>query len=594
MSYAIKCKIETPSYNGFGYIHVPNIDAPYSNYGYQTDTWLQCVEVAGDGTFDIIAPQYDWSVSGLSRNNIFNDKIKYNNHGQVGDVYKYTIYSNDNHERIIKNTISSMASEGRFFGYTTEFIIDGVTKLSVDTPSAFGKEVSASAYETTERTYFSTFPWLGKINGVEYVIRNEGAAYVVYNNATNKEDRYGFSFAGSTSYGAEYVTAFKEWVNGYEPIEIDPYNPYWTGGVTGSTEETDGWGGPGNFSDDSDYPVTDDLPTLSAVGTGMATIFKPSQGQLRNLANLMWNSNFFTFMQNLVENISDMFTSLAMVPFNVTAGSTVSVTWLGFDTAVSLTLAAQQFYQFDMGTIDLASDGRIFTSGSALDYAPFSQLGIYLPFIGYRDLDIDECRGTSINLRYRIDILSGACVAIIKVGGKDIYEFTGNCLAQIPITNESMQSLVSDAVNVGLAIAGAEAAGAVASGVEADAAAANEALSEEKSAHLDQMVRRSRSQLASATANAAMGMKPKFTKSGAVSGSVAMMAVKQPYLFLRTPRQAIPDKYERYCGFPSNITGRLGDFSGYTVVEDIRLNGLVATSTEVAEIYKLLKSGVII
>lgn len=399
------------------------------------------------------------------------------------------------------------------------------------------------------------------------------------------------SSAGSVYVGYSQTslgTWWDTWIGGFEPLVPDDDNPYWNGGTS------DVGGGDGNFSDESDNPETDVLPVIDAVGTGMATIFKPDRSQLRALSELFWNSNVFTFLQNLVENITNMFISLAMVPFNVQAGSTVSVTWLGIDTAVSLTLAAKQFYEFNMGTIDLANDSRIFTSGSALDYAPFSSLGIYLPFIGYRDLDIDECRGAGVNLRYRIDILSGSCVAIIKVGGRDIYEFTGNCLTQIPITNENMQSLVSDAVNIGLAVANAESAGAVASGVEADAIAAGEPLTAEKSAHMDQMVSRSRGQLASATANAAMGMKPNFAKTGAVSGSVAMMSVKQPYLFLKTPRQSLPEHYQRYCGFPSNISGKLSDFSGFTVVEDIRLNGLVATSPEVAEIYKLLKSGVII
>ncbi len=430
-----------------------------------------------------------------------------------------------------------------------------------------------------------TIPWY--FQGINKLVAYNPQWYINTYNLENNSRM--FMQAGYVPYTLANVSQdLKNWFNNMEPTIVDTDNPYIDGGTSGEG------GGGGNFSEDSDDPTTDDLPDIDAVGTGMATIFKPSRGQLRSLSELFWNSNVFTFLQNLVENITNMFISLAMVPFDVQAGSTVSVTWLGIDTAVSLTLAAKQFYEFNMGTIDLANDPRIFTSGSALDYAPFSSLGIYLPFIGYRDLDIDECRDAGINLRYRIDILSGSCVAIIKVGGKDIYEFTGNCLTQIPITNENMQSLVTDAVNIGLAVANAESAGAVASGVEADAIAAGEPLTAEKSAHMDQMVGRSRGQLASATANAAMGMKPNFAKTGAVSGSVAMMSVKQPYLFLKTPRQSIPDHYQRYCGFPSNISGKLGDFSGYTVVEDIRLNGLVATSPEVAEIYKLLKSGVII
>lgn len=376
----------------------------------------------------------------------------------------------------------------------------------------------------------------------------------------------------------------------YSPSIDDEDNPYWDGGTS---EEG---GGDGNFSDDSDNPEADDLPEIGAIGTGFATIFKPSLSQLRSLSELFWNSNVFTFLQNLVENITDMFTSLAMVPFEVTAGSTVSVTWLGIDTAISLTLAAKQYYEFNMGSINLAEDNRIFTSGSALDYSPFSTLGIYLPFIGYQELDIDECRGAVINLRYRIDILSGTCVAIIKVAGRDIYQFTGNCLTQIPITNENMQSLVSDAVNVGIAMAGAQAAKGTMSAVEDNIQSSG--MSADKSelamAHANTSLGHSEARLASATANVMSSGKPSFKKSGAISSSASMLAVKQPYLFLTTPRQSIPERYQRYCGFPSNITGTLGSFSGYTVVEDIRLNDLVATSPEVAEIYQLLKQGVIV
>ena len=375
--------------------------------------------------------------------------------------------------------------------------------------------------------------------------------------------------------------------------EKDLYDDMFGGG--GYSEESDKDDG-GNFSDDSDDPVTDDLPDIDAVGSGFATIFTPTKGQLKELSELFWNKNFAAFLTNLVENISDMFVSLAMVPFEVPAGSTVTVTWLGWDTGVPLRLASKQYLEFDMGSIDLANDSRIFTSKSVLDYSPFSHLGIYLPFIGYQELDIDECRDAVINLRYRIDILSGACVAIIRISGKDLYEFSGNCLTQIPLTNSNMQALVSDAVNVGISVAGIASAKGTMSAV-ADQTNASTMSAEKKEvamAHARESVGHADTHLASATANLMTSGKPVYRKSGSLSSSVSMLAVKQPYLFLTTPRQSLPRNYNRYCGYPSNITGKLSEFSGYTVVENIRLNDLVATSPEVAEIYTLLKQGVII
>lgn len=391
-----------------------------------------------------------------------------------------------------------------------------------------------------------------------------------------------------------FLSSFIEWRTGIEPIIKDDDNPYWEGGTS---EEG---GGGGNFSDDSDTVDEDQLPTIDAVGTGFATLFTPSKSQLKYLADVMWDNGIFQTLQNLVENISNMFTSLAIVPFVVTPGNTVSVDFLGlFSTGISLTLAAQQYFEFDMGAINMASDSRIYTSGSALDYSPFSKLGIFLPFIGFQDLDIDECRDATIGLKYRIDILSGTCVALISVNGNPIYQFSGNCLSQIPITNENMQSLVTDAVNVGIAATASHAASGAVSSAESMLGEAQQAgrgvkTAETQLAHAEARKAITRGQLASATANASMGMKPSFGKAGSISASASLLAVKQPYLFLTTPRQSIPEHYQRYCGFPSNISGKLSEFSGYTVVEDIRLNGLVATSPEVAEIYELLKSGVII
>lgn len=395
------------------------------------------------------------------------------------------------------------------------------------------------------------------------------------------------AYSNSTGRGSSVDIA--NWLDGYVPVVPDEDNPYWDGGTSSESDSN------GNFSEDSDSIGDEGLPSLSAVGTGFATIFTPSATQLRNLATIMWNQNVFAALQNLVENINDMFTGLSIVPFEVTQGRTVDVTWLGlFDTGVALTLAANQFYDIPMGSIDLSDDSRIFTSGSALDYAPFSKLGIYLPFIGFQELDIDECRNAVIGLHYKIDILSGTCVAMISLDGNEIYQFTGNCLTQIPITNQSLESLVSDAVQVGIAISNTGATAASATGEVTEAASSEDGANFQDIANAHQKITRSGGQLVSATANAMMGMKPTMKKSGAVSAAASLMSIKQPYLFLTTPRQSMPNHYQRYCGFPSNITGTLNSFTGFTVVESIRLNHLVATSPEVAEIYDLLKKGVII
>ncbi len=388
----------------------------------------------------------------------------------------------------------------------------------------------------------------------------------------------------------------------WENAEIlDPDNPYEGAGGTGI-----GGGDPNkqNWDDESDTISDETLPDetqTGAVGTGFSTIFSPTKGQLQHLADVMWGNDLVSFLQNQVENIGSMFVSLGIVPFNVDKGSTRKVMWLGIvDTAIYLDTAAKQFYEIDMGTIDLATDVRIHRSDSVFDYSPFSRLGIYLPFIGFQELDIDECRGNTIQLKYKIDILSGSCVAWVYINGNPIYQFSGNCLTQIPLSSQDAQTLFSNAVQVGIAAASAGVTGSVASAGDAmtaerySAGQISATQAEYMSGQHAAQVSNAEGSLASATANGMMGMKPNYKRSGAISASTSLISLKQPYLFLTTPREAVPDHYQRYCGFPSNITKKLGDLSGYTVVEDIRLNGLVATSSEVEEIYNLLKSGVII
>lgn len=508
------------------------------------------------------------------------------------DMLELDVLGNDNNDRRIYMVIEQTSNYDVLthdYSISFRYVLNGVDMIPAMTGGCRATYylVSSRQYNAT-RTCF-TIPWLTRYQ--DQYMEEPLDLFCVYTIGCGySRDPSG---QGPIEPGTPYATlssvdgrtvgqftrGFIEWLDGLETEEEDDDDPY--------PDPDD--------DDDSDDPEPDPLPGISVVGSGFATIFTPSKTQLRNLAGLFWNETIFDFFQNLVENISDMFLSLAMVPFTVPAGSTVSVRWLGIDTAVSLTLAAQQFIEFDMGSINLAGDTRIWRSNSALDYSPFSQLGIYLPFIGFRDLDIDDCRNKVMSLKYRIDILSGECVAIISLNGAVLYQFSGNCLTQIPLTNEGMQSLVADAVQVGLAISAVSSAAGAASGEVAAESAANGGIAEKIGEFRGALQTTSAGrQLASTTANAVIGGKPMFNKTGSVSGAGGLLAVRQPYLYLKTPVSAIPDYYRRYCGYPCNKTGKLKSFTGYTVVEDIRLNGLTATAPEVAEIYSLLKGGVII
>ena len=410
---------------------------------------------------------------------------------------------------------------------------------------------------------------------------------------------FGYQFGFIQEVNVSSVANAKAFWGVAEPLDGDnPYSP------AGKTMPGGGRRNKQDFGDWSDDVTADGMPVRSAVGSGLISVFSPTANEMMNLAKVLWSKDFFDWVNNMVGNIDDLFIFLGIVPFNVTKGNTVNVTYFGFvdpTSTISLTLCAQQYYEINMGTIDLATDGRVHRSDSVFDYSPFSKLGIYLPFIGFEELDIDEFREKAVTLIYRIDILTGSCLAILRVNNKDLYQFSGNCMTQLPLTSADASQIVSNSVNIATSLVGVGTAGAIAG---AGAAAIESAMNKEhpmtaeqgalQGARYEAQVSDAGGSLGAATANGLMGMKPNFKHSGALGASTSLFAVKQPYLFLTTPNEAVPDGYEKYCGLPSNITSRLGDLSGYTVVEDIRLNGLVATSPEVDEIYKLLKTGVII
>ena len=81
---------------------------------------------------------------------------------------------------------------------------------------------------------------------------------------------------------------------------------------------------------------------------------------------------------------------------------------------------------------------------SLLDYSPFSRLTIYLPFIGFMDLDDKMVMGKAVRVNYRVDVLSGRCLAEVYTMIDDITE---SCIASYAGTIASDEPLSQGQVN---------------------------------------------------------------------------------------------------------------------------------------------------
>ncbi len=451
---------------------------------------------------------------------------------------------------------------------------------------------------------------------------------ISFNNATTNNASCRIA-AISGGLSAGFVAWFNALTRYAEPSD-DPYSP---GGTTGPG------GGTGTHDPGSSDPILFNvLPEVSAVGTGFLSLWSPTEQQMLDLSEYMWNANPLTldFWRRLIADPIQLIYGLNIIPLSLydagLIGGTESVVVGMINTGIKMDYLTSQWVELDCGELDIEE-----TWGAYLDYDPYTKLDIYLPYIGYRPLRVDDFMPGSIHVKYKIDLLTGACCAQISSTKSDehgdtldsiLYQFTGNCATQIPVTATQYADAVRSAISLAAAIgtvallagAGAPAAGAAGAAIMPGVDPVG-LLNSPGMVPVDSELFGTMSQYnfmtaasdtgavlksaggtlknvgmihagASAVENV-MGIKPSVQRSGAIGGAAGMLGTQTPYLIFTRPRQAVPENQSKYTGYPSFMTKQLSELTGFTQIQSIHLEGIPCTANELAEIDALLKSGVI-
>lgn len=346
----------------------------------------------------------------------------------------------------------------------------------------------------------------------------------------------------------------------------DPFSP---GGTTGD-DDTDPEGGTGDYDDESDEIEVPDPPATTAVQTGLFALYKMSYTEVQALGNYLWSDLFdLDSLKKLFSDPMGAILGLSLVPVVPSGGTQTNIIIGNIITNATGLRLNTQFVSKDFGTIDINEFW-----GAFLDYSPYTQIEIYLPFIGIKPLSIDDVMGKTLGLTYNIDIVTGGCVAFITVNDSVLYQFVGQCAMPVPVTANDWSNVVRGALSVAASIGAAVATG----GLSAPLTGAT--------------VAGGMSAVAS-IASTAVSSKLRVEKSGSLAGAGGVMAVQTPYVIITRPRQALPADLPTFEGYPSYITRTLSSVSGFTVVAEIHLDGITATDAEKAEIKTLLERGVI-
>ena len=360
----------------------------------------------------------------------------------------------------------------------------------------------------------------------------------------------------------------------FEPEEEDDPND----DPGGDSDEGGGDGDHDNTEDDIPIP---DLPPVGAADAGFVHMFSMTLTNMVSFAQDMFNPDIWAAIKAFFADPMDFIAGIMIMPF-APPSSRSRIPKFGNNTwSHAYPLVDSQFYELDCGSLYVQK-----YYDSFLDFDSYTKVKIYLPYIGYKDLIADEVMGKTIRCVYHIDVATGDCVCFLEITGdgyKQVcYQFQGNCGVRVPYGRQSFDAAVSASlallggigtVAVGGAIVGAGMATEAAAGIAAAQIAG---------------------QVGSMTASSVSGMKRNMERSGALGGSAGYMGVQKPYLIRQIPNQSKPSNYRELHGYPSNIGGKLADFSGLTTIESIKLTGVICTENEKEEIMTMARGGVII
>lgn len=361
--------------------------------------------------------------------------------------------------------------------------------------------------------------------------------------------------------------------------------------------ESEEGGGGGGHDPSSDIVTEEDITTLNSIKGGFITYYKITDAQLETLAAELFSSTIWDAIKNFFEKPQEIIAGMILLPITPASGSTYHPKYgINVLQDVSLPEVGARFKDVSCGSVYVDE-----YYGSSFDYSPFTQISIYLPFIGVRDLDVDEIMGKWLTVNYRIDCYTGNCLASILVGtgvaGSNTvrYQFSGNCGQQMPISSVDFSQIINGAIQfatvaaVSVMTAGGAGAAAGAAATEAGASAAESGMIAESAQAA--ATTKAAADIGGAAISQVMNAKPIIGRSGSVGESIGMMSVLKPYLIRKIPRQSLPGNYKHYKGYPSNMTSTIGGLSGYSIMDSVQLQGIPGTDGEIAEIDRILKGG---
>lgn len=373
-------------------------------------------------------------------------------------------------------------------------------------------------------------------------------------------------FCGIISDDGKITGKYSEGAENEKQIQTTWDNPTdWQNNPFNGIGNTD----PNNYTDKIDL----NKPKLSNVNVFNRS-FAVSSNNVRQLADFLWNADetkFNEIIKGLAlmgENPMNGIIDLRLFPFNVALKNSATgaepIIIGRTNTGVNgIKLTENVNSLIDLGECTFFTKFKNF-----LDYEPYTTAQLYIPYIGVVPVSTAEFMGHKISVKMIVDYTTGAGTAIVFKDDIPFIYRNGVVGVSIPMTGNDSASyastVIGNVVNGAMGIASATATDNMSGLVN------------------------SANQMYSGFATPVQ-----YQNASASSPSVATWQPQKCYFIIDRPVLNVPDNYGRTVGYACEVTGKLSDFKGFTVVSNPEIS-FKCTETEKTMLSQLLTAGVFV
>lgn len=413
-----------------------NVNVKMLNY---PSTAMWCGFNASSGFTAVPSPPTGWSVG----------------YSQESNVWRIGMTRGSDHNVIEPLTPNDVVTSGLTYGYEAfpgylsnykQSGVDFVLSTDISKTIAFKRMEDFSGnfsqvFNTTYLNYSKAINSIHDLATMAYGRLGDNTRWQISapgSGGTPDTDNYMNMVSSNLIITRDLESAKKYVTDGTIPSDYDYDDPTKNpsgGGDAGGGDDNNG--GEGDSGSDHRDDIEPKQPTETAMTLSNINLYALEKSQLQafinDICSVSWADISINTLTGIYNNLTDSIQSIRVYPF--------AVSDLGTTTIVDRIICG--FFEHTANVNALTSDISIKTAGTYdlkevfggwADYAPYTDIDLYLPYVGYTRLDTNLFMKHSITVKYSIDVLCGVITYFILCDKTTILIKSAKICADVPIS----------------------------------------------------------------------------------------------------------------------------------------------------------------